>query len=166
MRIEGLDEAVAHDEGFSELGREVQANNTHNAGRFASLVDLQNVVLSGQGVLVSADDEVEVGKVGHLSAVHLLFLAGSEGLGHVLDHLGWANEHGCSGIDNAQKVGLDLVAGSVEDDVVEGNGPVVVHLQSVILELSSVVLGVGSAQHQGRAVLAGDLGQVEGEGVS
>lgn len=149
MGVEGLDEAVAQDEGFSQLRRKVHADNANNAGRFASLVDLQNVVLSGQGVLVSADDEVKSGKVGNLSAVHLLLLASSEGLGHVLNHLGRSNEDGCSSIDDTQKVRLDLVAGSVEDDVIEGNGPVVIHLEGVVLELSSVVLGVDATQHQG-----------------
>ena len=165
MGVEGLDEAVAQNEGFSQLGRKVQTDQADNAGGFSSLVDFEDVVLAGEGVLVASDDEVESGQVGHLCAVDLFFPAAAEGFGHVVDDFGGSDEDGCSGVDDAEQVGANFVAGAVEDDVVHGDGPVIIKLKGVVLERSSVVLGVHSAEDQGRAVLASHSGQVEGEGV-
>ena len=147
VSVEGLDETVSQDEGLTELGRQVQTDKSNNAGGPSSLVDLQDVVLAGKGVLIASNDEVKSGQVGDLCAIDLLFLATAESFGHVVDDLGGANNDGCSSIDNAEQVAY-LVAGSVEDDIVHGDGPVVVHLQSVVFERASVVFGIHSAQHQ------------------
>ena len=165
MGVESLDEAVTQDEGFSQLGRKVQADQSNDAGGFSSLVDFEDVVFACEGVLVTSDDEIESGQVGDLCAVDLFFSAGAERFGHVVDDFGGSDEDGCSGVNNAEQIGANFVAGAVEDDVVHGDGPVVIKLERVVLEGSGVVFGVHSTEDQRRAVLAGHSGQVEGEGV-
>ena len=44
--IEGLEETVSQDEGFSELRRQVESHNANNARGFASLVDFKDVVFA------------------------------------------------------------------------------------------------------------------------
>lgn len=163
--VEGLDEGVSEDEGFSELGRKVQSHNANNANWFFAFLDLQDVVFSLEGVGISSDYEVKVGEGGHDGAIDLFLLAWSESFGHFLNNFGGADEDGCSSVDNTDEVS-DFVAGSVEDEIVHSDLPVVSTLEGVILELSSVVLGIDSSQDEGRSVWAGNAGKVEGEGVT
>ena len=62
--VESLDEGITNDEGFSELGREVETHDSNDADLFSSLVDFEDVVFSGKAPLVSSNDEVKSGKVG------------------------------------------------------------------------------------------------------
>lgn len=105
--VEGLQEAVSDNEGLAELGGKVETNNTNNAGRFSSLINFENVVLSGKSVLVSSNDEVKSWEVGDLSTINLFLLSSSKGFGHILDNLGWEG----SAVDVLEE-DLDIAGGS------------------------------------------------------
>ena len=163
--VEGFNEAVSQNEGLSELRWKVQAQNTDNALWFSSLVYFKNVVFSLQSVGISFDDKVKSGEVGDSGAVDLLLLSSSESFGHVLYNFGGANQNWCSSINNTENV-ANFVAGSVEDDIIDSNTPIVSSFETVVFERTGVVFGVDATEHQGWAVWASDPCQVEREGIS
>lgn len=158
MGVEGLEEAVSDNEGLSELRGEVESYNTNNAGRFSSLINLKNVILSSKSILISSDNEVKSWEVGDLSAINLFLFSSSESFGHIFDNLGGSNNEWCSSVDDTDEVGWNFIAGSVENDVVEGDGPVVLHFKRVVFEWASVIFIVDASEDEGWTGFTGLLG--------
>lgn len=146
MGVEGLEEAVSDNEGLSELRGKVESYNTNNAGWFSSLINFKNVVLSSKSILITSDDEIKSGEIGDLSAINLFLFSSSKGFSHILNDLSGSNNQWCSSINNTNKIRWNFIAGSVEDDIIKGDSPVVLHFKGIVFEWASVIFVIDASE--------------------
>ena len=165
VSVESFDESISQNESFSQNWRQIQAQNTNNASRFSSLVDLQNIILASQRVNLSIDLEIQSRKSGPLGTINLFLSSTAELLSHFIDNFSWSNNDWCSSINDTQKV-ASLVAGSIVDDIVHIKSPVISSAQSVISKLSGMVFGIDTSQNKSWSIGTSHFSQVEREGVA
>ncbi|GMT36960.1 hypothetical protein PFISCL1PPCAC_28257, partial [Pristionchus fissidentatus] len=148
--VELSNEDISEDPERSCGGRDVHSHESRDALRDTTVGDLEHVVFTLKGEVLSSEVEGDVGKILDLSALNheltsLANFASTNSMTNLVDDLGRSSEKGCAGVNDGRDGALGIRDAS-NLHLTKVNSPVVLGSKRLPRDLTNIVGGVGSTE--------------------